>query len=281
MDSPFELGSPRARALLGQALSADPPRLDLAALSVAALEAPELDLASATARLDALARRVEARSRPLSPPLESVQALCRVLAEEEGFRGDPEPSFAPENSFLDRVLERRKGAPISLSIVYLEVARRAGLSMYGVSFPGHFVIAMDTREGKLVVDPFHGGRLMTAEGCEELLRELAPQVKFTPGMITPAPVRAIAYRLMASLKRVYLDQGDGERALRVVDLMLAVTPDHPGELRARAAILSALGAYRAALADVERCLELSPEAPDHQSLLLTAQALRERVERLN
>jgi regulator of sirC expression with transglutaminase-like and TPR domain len=106
-------------------------------------------------------------------------------------------------------------------------------------------------------------------------------VKFTPSMLVAASVRTIAYRMLNNLKRVYLDKGDGDRALGVVDLMLTLAPDHPGELRARAAILSALGAYRAALRDVERCLELSPDAPDQDSLRMTAKALRHRVELLN
>ena len=100
-------------------------------------------------------------------------------------------------------------------------------------------------------------------------------------MITPTAPRAILFRMLGNLKRAYLERTSGEQALRVVDLMLAISPDHPGELRARAGIFSALGAYRAALADVERCLELSPGAPDHQSLMLTANALRQRVSVLN
>jgi regulator of sirC expression with transglutaminase-like and TPR domain len=281
VNAPFDLGSPRARSLLQQALTSTPERLDLAALAVASLETPELELEPVMQQLDGLARRVAEQARAHVPGLAHLEALKQVLAVEEGFSGDAERYFAPENSFLPSVLERRRGLPISLSVVYLEVARRAGVALFGVSFPGHFVVASEVDGRRLVLDPFNGGRVLTEEGCEDLLKEVAPQVKFTPSMIAPAPVKSIAYRMLTNLKRIYLDRGDGDRALKVIDLMLVIAPDHPGELRARAAVLSALGAYRAALADIERCLELSPAAPDHQSLMLTAKALRERVEYLN
>jgi len=156
------------------------------------------------------------------------------------------------------------------------------VALHGVSFPGHFLVASDLEGGrKLVLDPFHEGALLTEAGCADLLARVAPQVRFNPSMLVPATARAIAYRMLNNLKRVYLGKGDGERALGVVDLMLSLAPDHPGELRARAAILSSLGAYRAALRDVERCLELSPDAPDHRSLETMVRVLRQRVELLN
>jgi regulator of sirC expression with transglutaminase-like and TPR domain len=277
----FELGPTRARTLLYDSLEQDPSRLDLAAIAVASLENPRVAVESVLARLDGLAARVKETPGANGTPLAQVQALRRVLVDEEGFHGNSDQYFAPENSFIDQVLDRRTGLPITLAVIYLEVARRAGIPLFGVSFPGHFVVASDQGEQKLVVDPFNHGEILTEEGCEELLKQVAPQVKFTTSMIAPAPMKSIAYRMLTNLKRVYLDQGEGEKALRVVDLMMLIAPDHPGELRARATILSALGAYRAALVDIERCLELSPEAPDHQSLQLTAEALRQRVDHLN
>jgi len=278
--------SPRARELMKQALQADPPRLDLAALAICALEHPTVDVEQCQHALDVYAEQVKAKYPEKAPLIVKLQALRRVLSDEAGFRGNEEKYHSAENSFLNRVLEQKLGLPISLSVVFLEVARRADIPMFGVSFPGHFLVASDaddpTEAGrKLILDPFNEGKLLTEAGCEDLLAKVAPQVKFSPKLLTPAPVKSVAYRMLNNLKRIYLDQGDGERALRVVDLMLVVSPDHPGELRARAAILSALGAYRAALTDVERCLELSPQAPDHQSLQLTARALRQRVEFLH
>jgi len=281
VETPLEARTQRARKLLLRALDADPPRLDLAALGIAALEYPDLDLRGCERSLAGLADRVRVRWSG-DGLLEGVQALRAVLADEEGFCGNAEDYQDPDNSFLNRVLERKVGLPITLSVLYVEVARRACLPLFGVSFPGHFLVAGELGGGrKLVLDPFNGGALLTEAGCEDLLRKVAPQVKLSPAMLVPATVRTTAYRMLNNLKRVYLDRGDGERALGVVDLMLTMAPDHPGELRARAAILSALGAYRAALRDVERCLELSPDAPDQDSLRMTARALRHRVELLN
>lgn len=282
VDTPLQERTRRARQLLLRALEADPPRLDAAALGIAALEHPELDFRRCERALAALADRVRAR-RAGDGLLEGIQALRGVLADEEGFRGASEADYQnPENSFLDQVMERKVGLPITLSVLYLEVARRAKVPLFGVSFPGHFLVAGELDgHRKLVLDPFHGGALLTEAGCEDLLHRVAPQVKFSPSMLVAASARTIAYRMLNNLKRLYLDKGDGDRALGVVDLMLTLAPDHPGELRARAAILSALGAYRAALRDVERCLELSPDAPDHDSLRMTAKALRHRVELLN
>ncbi|MCP3065358.1 transglutaminase-like domain-containing protein [Myxococcus sp. K38C18041901] len=275
---------PLARERLVSALAAEPPRLDLAALAIATLDRPGLDAPACLHMLDVLACRVQVEAERLNDKGEALaplRALRHVLSDIEGFRGNEENYHSPENSFLDQVLERKLGLPITLSVVYLEVARRAGIPLYGVPFPGHFLVAHDAGDHKLVMDPFHQGDILTEHGCEELLKRVAPQLKFDRAMLAPAPVELIAYRMLSNLRRVYLGREDRERGLAVVDLLLLLAPDHPGELRTRAALLANLGAYRAALRDVERCLELSPEAPDRERLELTAQELRERAALLN
>jgi regulator of sirC expression with transglutaminase-like and TPR domain len=268
----------KSRQRLFDALDADPPRLDLVALAIASIEFPELDPDPSTRLLDSYAARVAAIA---SQGVPSLQALRHVLGKEEAFRGDSEDYHSPHNSFLHIVLERRRGLPITLSIVYLEVARRAGIHLFGVSLPGHFVVATEMEGRKVVMDPFNGGQFLNRAACESLLGRAAPNLRFSSKMITAAQPRSIAYRMLTNLKGAYLQRGDGERALRVVEHLLALAPDHPSELRARASIFSALGAYRAALADVERCLELAPEAPDHDHLLVAARELRQRVRYLN
>jgi regulator of sirC expression with transglutaminase-like and TPR domain len=279
------LSPPLARERLVSALAADPPRLDLAALAIATLNQPQLDAAACLHTLDALAARVQVEMERLAnhgEVLAGLSALRHVLADIEGFRGNEDDYHSPDNSFLDLVLERKVGLPISLSVLYLEVARRAGIPLYGVSFPGHFLVACSAGDHKLVVDPFHEGEILTEEGCKELLERVAPQLRFNPEtMLSPAPVELIAYRMLSNLRRVYLERQDFERGLAVVDLLLMLAPNHPGELRTRAALLARLGAYRAALKDVERCLELSPDAPDKDRLEMTVRELRERAELLN
>jgi regulator of sirC expression with transglutaminase-like and TPR domain len=281
---PSGFGSPLARERLVSALAADPPRLDLAALAIATLANPDLDAPACLHTLDALAARVQVeveRHLDEGPTLARLRALRHVLADIEGFRGNEKEYYAPENSFLDHVLEHKVGLPISLSVVYLEVARRAGIPLYGVAFPGHFLVACNTGGHKLVMDPFHNGDILTETGCEELLKRVSPQLRFDPGKLTPAPVELITYRMLSNLKRVYLEHEDAERALMVVELLLLLAPDHPGELRTRAVLQTKVGAFRAALKDVERCLELSPEAPDRDRLELMSKELRERLAHLN
>jgi regulator of sirC expression with transglutaminase-like and TPR domain len=272
---------PQARELLERAFESTPHRLDWAALAIALLEYPNLDLAAQEQKLDALAVRVRASAEDSLDIHGKLGALRRVLGDEEGFRGDMLTYASAENSFLNQTLERRMGLPITLSVLYLEVARRSGVPLFGVPFPGHFVVAAQAPEGKVVLDPFQGGAVLTEAGLAALLVGVAPQVKFSPTMVAAATVKAITVRMLMNLKRTYQTQADHERMLRVLDLLLMLSPDHPGELRARAQVLSSLGAYRAALEDVERCLELSPRAPDHVSLLLAASSLRHRVEHLN
>ena len=281
---PSGFGPPLARERLVSSLAADPPRLDLAALAIATLGREDLDAPACLHTLDALACRVQVEAERLSEKGEALaplRALRHVLADIEGFRGNEDDYHAPDNSFLDRVLERKVGLPITLSVLYLEVARRAGIPLYGVPFPGHFLVACDAGDHKLVMDPFHHGDILTEHGCEELLKRVAPQLKFDRAMLAPAPVELIAYRMLSNLRRVYLGRDENEQGLAVVDLLLLLAPDHPGELRTRAALLTTMGAYRAALKDVERCLELSPDAPDRERLELHARELRARAELLN
>lgn len=278
----IEIESPRARALLKEALESVPQRLDWAAVAVAALEHPEVDLEFCERVLDGYAERVRERIAGSTDLFEQIQALRHVLGVEEGFRGHRlDDTDLIENSFLDQVLIRKVGLPITLSVVYLEVARRVGVPIFGVSFPGHFLLACEIGGSKLAIDPFAGGEILTETGCQALLRKVAPQIRFHPRMLVPASVKVISSRMLNNLKRLYLDSDEREQALRVLDLLLVLTPDHPGDLRTRAGLLSSLGAYRAALKDVERCLSISPHAPDSRQLRWTASALRERVDTLN
>ncbi|MGO8970078.1 MAG: SirB1 family protein [Myxococcaceae bacterium] len=277
----LQLSHARARELLTRGLKASPARLDWSACAVASLVDDDFDVEEVEATLDGLATRVQA-ALPQEPDLPArLAALRQVLVEEEGFSGGAALDESPESSALHHVLSRKTGLPIALSVVYLEVGRRSGVPLVGVPFPAHFLVATPGPGERLVLDPFNHGRLLTGNSCEELLARVAPAVRFTPRLLSAASVPTIATRMLSNLKRSYLSRGDGERALAVVDLLLLLAPDHPGELRVRARILSALGAYQAALADVERCLELSPDAPDQRNLRLAARTLKARVDYLN
>lgn len=271
----------RPRRLLQEALAGEPPRLDRVALAIAALGDPEVDPQRLLATLDELGDRVR-RRQPDGSVRERLEALREVLGAEEGFRGDAEEYFAPENSFLDRVLERKRGLPITLSLLYVEVGLRAGLPMFGIPFPAHFLAGAQLEDGQRVgIDAFAGGRVLDEQGCQQLLDRVTPGAKFAPQLLVPASAKAIAWRMLNNLKRIYAERDEVERGLAVLELILTVEPDHPGELRARAMLYQKLGAFRAALADVEKVLALSAQAPDRVQLERLRRVLIDRVQLLN
>ncbi|MCU0700504.1 MAG: transglutaminase-like domain-containing protein [Myxococcaceae bacterium] len=276
----YELGQPPGKAQLLDALGRGEPRLDLCALAIARLVSPEVDDAAVLETLDALGARVERRRSlgPESGPLaakDGLDALVSVLADEEGFSGDAHTYHSPDNSSLPRVLERRRGLPITLSVLYAEVGRRAGLAVEGVGLPGHFI----ARLGGVYFDPFGGGRRLSRDELEALVARA--QVAFSPKQLEPVPVRAIAWRMINNLKGTWLQQAENERALQAVDLLLALEPNHPAELRLRASLLVDLGAFVAALADLEHCLKLAKDAGDEAGLTRAIEAVRGRIGQLH
>jgi len=275
-----ELDSP-ARQLLASALAAAPVRLDLAAIAIGMMGDPAVDADAVIARLDALGARVRSQASAEvtrgESPLPGLRALQVVLAEEDGLLGRREGYDEPERSFIHRVLETRVGLPITLSVIYVEVARRAGIPLFGIGFPGHFLAGTDLGDRVAVIDPFHGGRLLTQRACEELLAQFAPGMQWSPGLLAPAPTPTIAFRMLTNLKHAYQTRGERERLLETLHLLLAILPDHPGELRARAELLAEMGAHRAALADYRRCHALAADAEGKARLAGVVQALEAKV----
>jgi regulator of sirC expression with transglutaminase-like and TPR domain len=268
--------APDSRTRLAQALAG--PELDLveAALAIAADEYPGLDEGAVHGQLRALADEVRARSAQAGGA-HPLDALSAVLGQGWGFRGNAQAYGEARHSFLHEVLEGRVGIPISLSLVYQEVAQRAGVPLHGIAFPGHFLVGSGTGPERVVLDPFHGGRRLDQDALRALLARTAPAVTFSPQLLRPATSRQIVFRMLTNLKHLYLAAEDWPRALRVVELLLVVAPDHPGELRVRATVLRELGAYAAALRDVQHCMALSPDAPDASALRWSAQALASRA----
>lgn len=216
------------------------PSLAEAALWIAAEEYPDLDVAAYLARLDALAARVDRLGKRLA--LAPAEALRVGLAEEQGFHGNREAFYEPGNSYLNTVLDGRAGIPISLSIIYVEVARRLGWKAEGISFPGHFLMQVGEGDEAVILDPFHGGRTLSNEDCAVLLKQIAgAQTSFTAELLAPAPWRKILYRLLANLKNIYSSPPpDYVRALSVVERMLLVQPGSVDDVRDRGLLLHKL-----------------------------------------
>jgi len=258
-------------------------QIDLAhaALLIATEEYPELDVAAYRARLDAMGQTLGDRLAAAGP-LERVQKNSRYLFQEEGFRGNTEDYYDPRNSFLNEVLDRRTGIPISLSTIYIEVARRAGLVVEGVGLPGHFIVRVASGEADFLVDPYHGGALLSHDDCQKRLdRVYGGRVRMELAMLACCSRRQILARMLRNLKAIYAKAEDGPRALAVVDLLLRVQPESLEDLRDRGLLHASLDCYAAAVRDLETYLEKAPGAPEAQSILERIAHLRLLASRLN
>jgi regulator of sirC expression with transglutaminase-like and TPR domain len=267
---------PRDR-LVALAGAADARSLAEGALWIAAEACPGLDVSHWLDRLDALGRRAAERVTPEMPVDAAAAAVGRLLFDEMGFQGNTQDYYDPRNSFLNDVLDRRLGIPISLSVVYLAVAERAGLDANGVGLPGHFVVGATRHGRRQLLDPFHGGRLLDEAGCAALVAELRPGASFDPRWLAPVTTRHILVRMLSNLKGVYSSLGDWPRALAASERILLIAPDAVDELRDRGVLKVRLGRASAALRDWEEYLRRVPEAPDAPAVRDHLRALRQTL----
>jgi len=239
--------------------------IDLAtgALLIAAEEYPQLAVEPYLRRLDLLAERVRDRTCGEPAGLVVLQELGHVLFVEEGFRGNSDAYYDPRNSFLNDVLDRKVGIPITLSVVFLEVGWRVGLPLVGVSFPGHFLVRYGGEALNLLVDPFAGGQVRFEDEAQHLLDGVyGGMVRLRPEFLQPASTREILFRILTNLKGIYLNARDDRRALATVEQLLVMRPTAAGEFRDRGMLLARAGRPEEAIADLERYLDFAPAAPD-------------------
>lgn len=270
-------------ALVGQEIADE--RIDLlrAALTIARTEYPDLDFEGYGARIEELARRVKRLAPDLGDPSESIAALNRVLFEEEGFRGNREDYYDPRNSLLNDVLDRKLGIPITLAVVYMEVARRVGFPLVGVGMPGHFLLKHYDVDGReILIDPFNRGSILTAKDCQQRLDELyGGQMPLQPAFLMAVSRRQVLVRMLNNLRSIYLTGRNFRKALPIVDLILAIYPRSPEDVKQRAMLRWSLGQNRGALADLEDYLKMSPDASDADEIRQTAASLRHMMATMN
>jgi regulator of sirC expression with transglutaminase-like and TPR domain len=254
-------------------IAMDAPGNDLApaALAIARVEYPSLDAAPYLATLDRMGEEAASRigAVPHVAQEESLRAFNEYLYDEQGFAGNRERYDDPRNSFLNEVLDRRTGIPISLAVIYLEVARRAGLRVDGVNFPGHFLLRADhsnTAESgseALIIDPFHGGAQLSSYDCRQLLREhVGEEAAFDTRLLLPASRRDIVVRMLVNLKRLYVRMRSFPQARFISTLLLGVDPSAISELRDRGLLAYHLQDFAGALRDLEEYLRLAPKTSD-------------------
>jgi regulator of sirC expression with transglutaminase-like and TPR domain len=241
----------------------DQVNLARAALLVAAEEYPQLPVEPYLVRLDQLSEEVKDRLDSETAPLIVLQELLRVLYRQRGFHGNRESYYDPRNSFLSDVLDRRKGIPLTLGIVVLEVGWRLDLPLEGVNFPGHFLVRYSGEDLSLLVDPFDQGRVRFEDQAQELLdRVYGGMVRLQPGFLKTAGRREMLVRLLTNLKGVYLNVEDHRRALAAVERILLIHPTAPTEIRDRGTLLARMGRTEEALEQLEWYLDYAPEAAD-------------------
>jgi regulator of sirC expression with transglutaminase-like and TPR domain len=270
-----------------------------AALFIARIEYPRLDIEPYLTELDrmgdAARRRIERHIDQTgdASTLSCIRAFNGYLFDEMRFVGNRERYEDPRNSCLNEVLDRRTGIPITLSVVYMEVGRRAGLRIDGINFPGHFLVrcpdAADRAGGGPIVDPFHGGALLSEHDCRRMLQKhVGTEVAFNKSLLAPATRPQIVVRMLLNLKRIYVHMRSFPQARDVTELLLAVTPSALSELRDRGLLAYHLNDVTGALRDLQTYLKLTSMSDmdkeareEHQQIWEHVKTLRRRVAALN
>ena len=241
--------------------------LDAAALEVASIEFPGLDLDAAAFRLDTLAEQLNSKLAPDSDGLEFIRVSNDLLFNVLQFRGNAAEYYDPRNSCLNSVLTRRLGIPISLSLVYMEVARRLGRNVYGIGLPGHFIVCYQDQEARYWIDPFNAGRILSFADCCSLAQQTASvDLRANPNKLAPVSKRQILVRLLSNLKSIYLRGEAFDKARLVLDLLIEAMPEYAEEYRHRGWIHLRQSNHRAAKTDLEMYLRLEPDSPEREEV---------------
>jgi regulator of sirC expression with transglutaminase-like and TPR domain len=256
------------------------------ALWIAASEYPDLAIDDYLSRLHEMAAKLRGRLRADIATAEKLLALNHYLFDELGFSGNGDDFYDPRNSFLNEVIERRVGIPISLGVIYLEIGRRIGLGLHGVSFPGHFLVKCALRDGVVVLDPYSGGVSLDAEELQQRLRVAGSPVEVDDAilahLLTAASNKEVLGRMLRNLKGIYVERSDWLRALSASERVIALTPEDAGEeYRDRGSIYLKLECVRAAMGDFNTYLRQRPGADDADAVAAQIAELAPRVARLN
>jgi regulator of sirC expression with transglutaminase-like and TPR domain len=234
-----------------------------AALYIAQEDYPQLVVSHYMTMLDRMADALRQQLPKDRYPLKIIQAINGYLFTELNFRGNSIAYYDPRNSFLNEVLERRVGIPLTLSLVYLELAQRVGFPMAGVSMPGHFLIRPTVAGMDLLVDPFHQGEILFEHDCKNRLKQMfGDTAQLEPHHLAPITPTTFLVRMLTNLKLIYLQNRDVPKALEAINRILLIYPEAVGEWRDRGLIQYQQGLLDQALLDLERYLYQDPDAAD-------------------
>lgn len=261
-----------ARTRFTEIVSRDDEQTNLAeaALLIAAEEYPRLDVDLYVERLDHFGDLARERAVDAQSATDVITALNATLFERLGFHGNPENYYDPRNSFLNEVIDRRTGIPITLTVVYIEVARRIGFPVKGVGMPFHFIARHEAESGVFFIDPFNEGRLLGSAGCDELITQMSGgNLELQPEHLEAVTNKQILTRMLSNLLGIY-SASDPSRALAAIERILLINPDSAAHIRDHGLLLAQIGDLATAIAELERYIVLVPNAPD-------ADAIREQI----
>ena len=238
------------------------------------LEYPELDIAKYIQKIHELGNSLKLKIGVGKNPTYLISMLNEYLFEECGFLGNEEDYYDPGNSFLNVVLDKKAGIPITLSIIYSEVAKYIGLDLRIVGFPGHIIVKY---KDEIILDPFYHGRLLTIEDLEENLdRNFGEDVEFIPEYLNESTTEQLLARLLRNLKNAYTQSYAYDKAIRCADMILEIQPESPEEIRDKGILEERLLHYDKALPLLNKYLELEPEAEDVDFILELIKSVREK-----
>lgn len=232
-----------------------------AALLMASEEYPQLEVGPYLDRLDEIAAAAKPQVHARNDPRQKAAAINDVLFESYGFRGNIQEYYDPRNSFLNDVIDRRLGIPITLSVLYLEIARRLGFPLHGVGMPGHFILKYSDREQEFYLDPFNGGAIMSMDDCREWIdRTFGGQTEFSERLLARVTHRQILARMLNNLKQIYVESQAFDKGLAIVDMMLMVEPEDMDRYRDRGLLHIQLRQFEAAAKDLEHYVKNTQES---------------------
>jgi regulator of sirC expression with transglutaminase-like and TPR domain len=256
--------------------------LDLAelALQMARDEYPDLDIEAYLNEIAGMAH--EAQALLHGNLTARVRGLCRYLFHDMGFRGNVQTYYDARNSYINDVLDRRTGIPISLSAVVIAVGNRAGLPIHGVGLPGHFIVKATEDDEEVLLDPFHGGRLLAPRDCETLVEQVTGMpFSATAETLQAVPLGVMVVRMLTNLKAVYLRDSDFGRAVRIIERLRQLIPNDPLQERDLGAALFRGERYGSAIGPLTTYLQLLPEAEDRDVVMQLLAQAKAQVARWN
>lgn len=280
METPKE----KARRRFGEIVSGEDRDINLgeAALLIAAHEYSHLDVGFYLGELDAYGARGRTLINVEVNDIEVILAFNSFFFKRLRFSGDTENYYDPRNSFLNDVIDRKKGIPITLSVVYMEVARRIGFTIDGVGMPMQFLVKRSRRSGDIFIDTFNNGRVMTEGECGDLLAKVSDgRIEVKPEHLAVVTKKQILTRMLSNLQGIYMRRGDHVRALEAVELSLIVDPNSALHVRDRGLLRAAMGQTSKALEDLETYLAFAPDEYDSHRIREQIGYLRRSQARLN